>query len=389
MCNAVAVKCWSYGSYIFWLFYRAFHRTDEFIKYNWCNKIFGKIVSYLTKKRGIDKKQLQCTNAGCFDYQKGELEGAISFVVVSVQKGLRKRSRATSDEEDDSNSDSANTPEAKRGAFFDEEVGEFRISPVAVVDALGLDKGKRVHKPWTANEDNVLRHCVEKFGDDWSLVASYVAGRSKQQCSYRWTNHLEPSVKKDKFTRHEYRIFLEVHSKIGNKWTDIAKLLPGRYVVSVDCAYGELNDPVSHILNSLSFFRTSSCIANFWNSSVKRNVVEYLAKKRSVDDSDILFEEDGRILYQGQELEGVIHFVVAYTNTTAPKTPTAASSETAQLPDENASLSLSNVATASSSNRSDTPTSLVQWSLKSKVDDAAIQLLRMRQGEQCPALSNP
>jgi hypothetical protein len=211
-------------------------RTDEFIKYNWCNKIFGKIVKYLMKKRGVDKGQIQCKKCGSFDYQDGELEGAITYVLATVKKSCAvKRPRPSDDET--SNSDESGPPKAKRTALLkNAESVEVAVSPTAVSEAAVLqdsqdEKSKRKHQSWRSHEDDLLRRVVQKHGDDWSTVASLIPGRSKQQCSYRWTRHLDPNISKEPITSHEYRVFLEAHGKLGNKWVDIAKLLPGRYVL--------------------------------------------------------------------------------------------------------------------------------------------------------------
>ncbi|XP_076883316.1 MYB-like transcription factor EOBII [Bidens hawaiensis] len=84
--------------------------------------------------------------------------------------------------------------------------------------------------PWTREEDDLLIEYVRMHGEGrWSSVASCSGlKRSGKSCRLRWVNYLRPGLKKGQLTPQEEGMIIELHALWGNKWSTIARYLPGR-----------------------------------------------------------------------------------------------------------------------------------------------------------------
>nr|WKU60899.1 MYB113 [Loropetalum chinense var. rubrum] len=95
-----------------------------------------------------------------------------------------------------------------------------------VMDSLlGVRKGS-----WTAEEDELLRKCIVKYGEgNWYRIPLRAGlNRCRKSCRLRWLNYLRPDIKRGEFTLDEVDLIIRLHKLLGNRWTLIAGRLPGR-----------------------------------------------------------------------------------------------------------------------------------------------------------------
>ncbi|MBA0605884.1 hypothetical protein Godav_018416 [Gossypium davidsonii] len=84
--------------------------------------------------------------------------------------------------------------------------------------------------PWTMEEDLILINYIADHGEGvWNSLAK-AAGlkRTGKSCRLRWLNYLRPDVRRGNITPEEQFLIMELHTKWGNRWSKIAKHLPGR-----------------------------------------------------------------------------------------------------------------------------------------------------------------
>lgn len=87
---------------------------------------------------------------------------------------------------------------------------------------------------WSQEEDEVLLNAVSgKSNINWDYIASIDGKHTPKQCRERWLVKLNPEVRRSPFESWEDELIQRERQKIGNHWSLIAQLLPGRTSCSV------------------------------------------------------------------------------------------------------------------------------------------------------------
>ncbi|XP_076914149.1 MYB-like transcription factor ODO1 [Bidens hawaiensis] len=89
----------------------------------------------------------------------------------------------------------------------------------------GLRRG-----PWTLEEDHKLMTFILNNGIQCWRIVPKLAGlmRCGKSCRLRWINYLRPDLKRGGFTEAEEDMIIQLHARLGNRWSKIAAQFPGR-----------------------------------------------------------------------------------------------------------------------------------------------------------------
>ncbi|XP_050225256.1 MYB-like transcription factor ODO1 [Mercurialis annua] len=111
-------------------------------------------------------------------------------------------------------------------------------------DKLGVKKG-----PWTAEEDRKLVNFILTHGQCCWRAVPKLSGlrRCGKSCRLRWTNYLRPDLKRGLLNEAEETLVIDLHARLGNRWSKIAARLPGR---------------------------TDNEIKNHWNTHIKKKLIK-------------------------------------------------------------------------------------------------------------------
>ncbi|CAN3376332.1 hypothetical protein DIURU_004070 [Diutina rugosa] len=130
------------------------------------------------------------------------------------------------------------------------------VDPLAVTESLGFQTFRREsRKPWSKAEDDHLSALIAEMYPEgavdpdkvkWDVVAQRMpphGHRKAKDCRKRWSNSLDPHLRKGKWRPDEDAKLLEAHALFGASWQKVAALIPGRTDDQCAKRYIEVLDP--------------------------------------------------------------------------------------------------------------------------------------------------
>src|ERR1700712_5000118 len=79
---------------------------------------------------------------------------------------------------------------------------------------------------WTNIEDEILKASVSKYGlNQWARVSSLLARKTPKQCKARWTEWLDPAIRKIEWSRDEDEKLLHLAKLMPTQWRTIAPIV--------------------------------------------------------------------------------------------------------------------------------------------------------------------
>lgn len=111
--------------------------------------------------------------------------------------------------------------------------------------------GSQFYCRWTEEEDRLLSKAVEDYGPHkWTVISHFIPGRTAVQCSTRWFGALNPNIHKGRWVEQEDNALIKAVQRFQSidpegqlPWNKIAEYIPHRTGIQCQARWSEALNP--------------------------------------------------------------------------------------------------------------------------------------------------
>ncbi|KAG1783606.1 hypothetical protein EV702DRAFT_957236 [Suillus placidus] len=78
---------------------------------------------------------------------------------------------------------------------------------------------------WTPEEDHLLLELYKVHSTKWSVIARHIPGRTDDACSKRYREALDPSLRRDEWSKEEDDKLFDAYSRLAGRWGQVGQEL--------------------------------------------------------------------------------------------------------------------------------------------------------------------
>lgn len=78
---------------------------------------------------------------------------------------------------------------------------------------------------WTPEEDHLLLELYNVHSTKWAVIARHIPGRTDDACSKRYREALNPSLRRDEWSKEEDDKLLDAYSRLLGRWAQVGQEL--------------------------------------------------------------------------------------------------------------------------------------------------------------------
>lgn len=144
---------------------------------------------------------------------------------------------------------------------------------------------KRTRVPFTSEEDEKIKILVKQYGThQWSIISSFLPGRSPKQVRDRYSNYLVPGYFQGEWKNEEDLLLRKLYNQYGPKWSYIQQYFPRRSKNSIKNRW-------NYFLCRQTFNSTDG-----ENDQLKKDKIKFVSVKSDIESFSLITKNEDALL---------------------------------------------------------------------------------------------